>query len=92
MKPLGRKPSPTTGRGLIKAQAIYPLPVFLKRLGIGRHSLAALRRRGLQVRPIGQRLFIDGAEALGTLRKLWAEADGTAAGGGVETIREGTVE
>jgi hypothetical protein len=60
------------GRGPIEAQAIYPLSVFLQRLGIGRHSLTALRRRGLPVHAIGTRLFIDGAEAIDTLRRIWA--------------------
>ena len=45
--------------------------IFLKRLGIGRHTLTALRRRGLPVRMIGTRTFIDGQEAIDMLRKLW---------------------
>ena len=63
------------GRGPIESNAIYPVHTFLKRLGIGRHSLAALRRKGLRVRPIGQRLFVDGSEALELLRRLWREQD-----------------
>ena len=69
------RPRCTTGRGPIQADALYPIATFLKRLGIGRHSLAALRRRGLPVRMIGTRAYIDGSEALETLRRLWR--DGT---------------
>ena len=61
------------GRDTIAADAIYPLAVFLRRLGIGRHSLTALRRRGLPVHAIGTRLFIDGREAIDTLRRIWLE-------------------
>ena len=63
----------TQGRGPIAADEIYPLSVFLKRLGVGRHSLTALRRQGLPLRPIGTRLFIDGSEALDTLRRIWKQ-------------------
>lgn len=62
------------GRDAIEAEAIYPLAVFLRRLGIGRHSLTALRRRGLPVHAIGTRLFVDGREVIDTLRKIWAAA------------------
>lgn len=60
-------------RGPIEAHGIYPLSVFLARLGIGRSSLAALRRRGLKMRMIGTRAYIDGAEAVAVLRRIWAE-------------------
>jgi hypothetical protein len=59
-------------RGPIEAQAIYPISVFMKRLGIGRHSLTALRRQGLPVHSIGTRIFVDGAEAIEMLRRIWA--------------------
>jgi hypothetical protein len=58
-------------RGPIEEHAVYPLATFLKRLGIGRHSLTAMRKRGLPVRSIGRRTFIDGAEALEFLRAMW---------------------
>jgi hypothetical protein len=58
-------------RGEVRADAIYPLSVFLRRLGIGRASLNALRKRGLQVHPIGRRLFVDGGQAIVFLRRLW---------------------
>ena len=69
----GHKPKQSQGRGEIRADALYPIGVFLRRLGIGRHSLTALRRQGLPVHSIGQRLFIDGSEALDTLRRLWQQ-------------------
>jgi hypothetical protein len=64
------------GRGELRADALYPLPVFLRRLGIGRHSLTALRRAGLPVRSIGTRLMIDGQEALDFLRRSWQQPAG----------------
>lgn len=74
MRTPGRKPK-GQGRGELRADAIYPLGVFLKRLGIGRHSLTALRRQGLPVRAIGTRLFVDGSEALATLRRIWGHGE-----------------
>ena len=67
----GRKLTSLHSRGEIRADAVYPMGVFMRRLGIGRHSLAALRRQGLPVRLIGRRAFIDGTEALACLRRLW---------------------
>ena len=72
------------GRGPIEAHAIYPLRTFLARLGLGRHSLTALRKQGLQVRFIGRRAFIDGAEALNTLRRLWQQDAEQQAGGNTQ--------
>jgi len=62
------------GRGEIRSDALYPVGVFLRRMGIGRHSLTALRQQGLPVRAIGQRLFVDGGEALTALRRIWGQA------------------
>lgn len=62
-----------TRKGHIDAHSVYPLQTFMLRLGIGRHSLTALRRRGLPVRRIGTRAFVDGKEALETLRRVWGE-------------------
>jgi len=61
----------------VQADALYPIGVFMRRLGIGRHSLTSLRRQGLPVRSIGQRLFVDGSEAVATLRRLWQADQGT---------------
>ncbi|MEN6407016.1 MAG: hypothetical protein ABFC77_11155 [Thermoguttaceae bacterium] len=76
MKPLSR----LQGRGELRADALYPVGVFLRRLGIGRHSLTALRRQGLPVRTIGTRLMIDGGEALAFLRRQWQEPSGDQGG------------
>jgi hypothetical protein len=81
----GRKPKQSQGRGELRADALYPLAVFMRRLGIGRHSLTSLRRQGLPVRSIGQRLFVDGSEALDALRRIWQADQG---GGGSARIPE----
>jgi hypothetical protein len=60
------------GRGEIASNALYPLSTFLKRLGIGRSSLGMLRKQGLPVHFIGRRIYIDGQEAIETLRQIWA--------------------
>ena len=73
MKPRGRKPSPLHGRGEIRADAVYPVTVLMKRLGIARNTLTSLRRRGLPVHCIGRRCaLVFGWELLGFLR---AESD-----------------
>ncbi len=58
--------------GAIEGHAIYPMSVFLKRLGIGRTSLTALRAVGLPVHTTARKCFIDGAEAIVFFRSLWA--------------------
>ena len=70
-----KRPRDHLARGPIDANAIYPVGVFTRRLGIGRHSLTSLRRQGLPVRLIGQRLFVDGEEALATFRRLWRSSE-----------------
>lgn len=73
MKPRGRKPTPLHGRGEIRGDAIYPINVLMRRLGIARNSLASLRRRGLPVHTIGRRCaLVFGWELLAFLR---AESD-----------------
>jgi hypothetical protein len=72
----GRKPKHSQGRGELRADALYPVAVFMRRLGIGRHSLTALRRQGLPIRNIGQRCYIDGSEALTALRRIWRTDQG----------------
>ena len=67
-------------RGPIEAHAVYPLATFIQRLGIGRSSLTVLRRRGLKLRMIGSRCFVDGAEAVEALRRIWAEDEAGQAG------------
>jgi hypothetical protein len=86
----------TQGRGELRADAIYPLAVFLKRQGIGRSTFISLRKRGLPVHNLdrdGRRVFLDGAEVIAFFRKLWAEqrlADPTADAGNPGTNCHGT--
>ena len=54
-QPRGRHPKSPQGRGEIRADALYPIAVLLRRLGISRNSLASMRRRGMPVRFIGRR-------------------------------------
>ena len=70
----GRRPTVhhRIARRAIQADSVYPVSTFLRRLGLGRHSLNAMRRQGLPVRSIGRRTFIDGGEAVAFLRRLWA--------------------
>ena len=52
-----------------RADAVYPVTVLLRRLGIARNSLASLRRRGLPVHSIGRRCsLVYGWELLDLLR------------------------
>ncbi len=73
----GRKPTPLHGRGEVRGDALYPVTVLMRRLGIARNTLASLRRRGLKVHTIGRRCaLIDGGELIRFLRAEWtAEAD-----------------
>jgi hypothetical protein len=69
MKARGRKPIPLNGRGEIRADAIYPVGVLLRRMGIGRNTLTSLRRRGLPIHQLGRRCsFVFGAELIDFLR------------------------
>lgn len=72
-KPRGRPPRPVQqGRGEVRSDAIYPLGVLLRKLGISRNTLTSLRRRGLPVRFIGRRCgLVDGAELIAFLRAEW---------------------
>ena len=81
---MSRKPSPTTGRGEIRADALYPIGVFLRRLGIGRHSLTALAGKGYPSGQSASAFSLTGGEALDTLRRLWQQQgdDRQAAGDG----------
>lgn len=69
----GRKPRPLSGRGEIRAEAVYPAGVFMQRLGIGRATLTSIRRRGLPIHSLGRRCaMIFGWEFIQFLR---AEAE-----------------
>ncbi len=72
-KTRGRPPKPVQGRGEIRADALYPLGVLMRKLGIARNTLTSLRRQGLKVRFLGRRCgLIDGAELIAFLRNQWA--------------------
>jgi len=69
MKARGRKPSPLHGRGEIRGDAVYPISVLMRKLGIARNTLSSLRRRGLPVHSIGRRCsLVYGWELLAFLR------------------------
>ena len=69
MKPAGRKPKALNGRGEVRSEAVYPLTVLMKRLGIARNTLSSLRRRGLPVHFLGRRCaLVYGWELLAFLR------------------------
>ena len=71
-KPRGRPPKPVQGRGEIRSDALYPLGVLMRKLGIARNTLTSLRRQGLPVRFINRRsAVVDGAELIAFLRDQW---------------------
>ena len=73
-KPRGRPPRPPQGRGEIRADALYPLGVLMRKLGIARNTLSSLRKRGLKVHFVGRRCgLIDGAELIQFLRNQWQQ-------------------
>jgi hypothetical protein len=60
--------------GAISEIELYTISAFIKRLGICRNSLAAMRKRGLPVHFMdGRKLIIDGKEAIAWFRSQWAE-------------------
>lgn len=58
MRPRGRKPSQLHGRGEVRAEAVYPVTVLMRRLGVGRNTLTSLRKQGLPIRSLGRRCAI----------------------------------
>jgi hypothetical protein len=71
-RPRGRPPKPVQGRGEIRADALYPLGVLMRKLGISRNTLTSLRRQGLPVHFVGRRCgMVDGAELIAFLRNQW---------------------
>jgi hypothetical protein len=50
------------GLSPIMADAIYPLPDFMKRTGLAKAAIRMMRRSGLIVRRIGRRSFIWGRD------------------------------
>jgi hypothetical protein len=51
----------TPGHGYISANELYRLPEAKRRLGMGRHSFALLRRAGLPVLKVGRNIYVDGS-------------------------------
>ncbi len=62
--------------GTICDDTTYPLAVFQKTAGIGKHALSQLRRKGLKVIRTGGRAFIRGKDFSAFLGNL---ADGAGA-------------
>lgn len=56
--------------GAISRIEVYPLAVFCRRTGLGRHSLTAARREGLPVVAYGRRLYVRGSDAVDFFAKL----------------------
>ncbi len=48
--------------GTIRDDTTYPLEVFQRTAGLGKHAFAQLRRNGLPVRRVGNRAFILGRD------------------------------
>lgn len=48
----------------IKAEAVYPLAVFQRKTGLGRHAIRTARMNGLKVKRVGGRPFISGDDFL----------------------------
>ena len=46
----------------IEASKIYPLAVFQKHSGLGRHALREMRRKGLRTITAGGRKYVRGAD------------------------------
>ena len=49
---------------VIQQNVSYPLPVFSRVTGLGKHALRAARRAGLRVLYIGNRAFVNGSDWL----------------------------
>jgi hypothetical protein len=48
------------GPAEIRDDVVYPLPVFMKLAGMGRHAMRAARRNGLKVTYAGNRAYVRG--------------------------------
>jgi hypothetical protein len=79
-RPRGRRPKPVPGRDAIYGDALYPVTVLLRKLGLSRGTLSSMRRRGLPIRHVNRRCAVVlGSELIQFLRKEWtgeAEAGG----------------
>lgn len=57
-----RKPAKENDLGEISRDKLYPLPVFRRITGLGKHALTQLRRKGLPTVKCGNRVFVRGAD------------------------------
>lgn len=57
------------GLGAIKADEVYPLPVFAERAGLGRVALRSARSAGLKTVRQGNRVYVRGSDFLAFLAK-----------------------
>jgi hypothetical protein len=48
----------------VRADEIYPLPEFRRRLGLGAAAMRTARRQGLRVRQLGRTRYVLGRDAL----------------------------
>ena len=55
--------------GEICRDRVYPLPVFRRLAGLGKHAFTQLRRQGLSVSKVGNRVFIRGEDFMAFLAK-----------------------
>lgn len=61
--------------GTISDDTTYPLSVFQKTAGIGKHALSQLRRKGLRIIRTGGRAFVRGKDFSNFLSTLDDRAD-----------------
>ena len=57
-----------TSPGYISATELYRLPEAKRRLGMGRHSFALLRRAGLPTLKVGRNCYVEGIAILDALK------------------------
>jgi hypothetical protein len=65
-----RKQNLTDTQQVISSGEVYPLPIFMKATGWGRHALTQARRKGLRTVKVGGRCFVRGVDFMEFLGKL----------------------
>ena len=53
----------------IKADEVYPLPLFQRNAGMSKHAMRTARRNGLPVKKIGRRKYVLGRDFLEYIAK-----------------------
>ncbi|HQZ68449.1 MAG TPA: hypothetical protein PLY87_25345 [Planctomycetaceae bacterium] len=71
--------------GTICDDTTYPLALFQKTAGLGKHALSQLRRKGLKVIRTGGRAFVRGRDFSEFLGKLASNEHATSNGPETET-------